>query len=261
MKKEGVSFFFHSDIRRVSVRGGQKVLHYVLNGVEHEKAVDDILVAAGRSPNVEGLGLEKTGVAYDLKNGIRVNNRLQTANPKVYAAGDVCSPFKFTHVADAQAQIVIQNALFPHPFGLGVATTDSLNIPWCTYTQPEIAHVGLYEAETRQKGIAMETFTWPLNEVDRALLDGETEGFARIHVRKGTDQILGATVVARDAGDLISGLTLAMKCGAGLRSVAGTIFPYPTRAEVIKKAANAWRKTTLTERKKSFLAKWFWWTR
>ncbi|MBI3604642.1 MAG: mercuric reductase [Nitrospirae bacterium] len=261
MKKEGVSFLFHSDIRRVSVRGGQKVLHYVHNGVEQEKAVDEILVSAGRSPNVEGLGLENTGVEYDPKNGIRVNNRLQTANPKIYAAGDVCSPFKFTHVADAQAQIVIQNALFPHPFGLGVATTGSLNIPWCTYTRPEIAHVGLYEAEARQKGIVTETFTWPLKEVDRAVLDGETEGFARIHVRKGTDQILGATAVAKDAGDLISGLTLAMKSGAGLRLVAGTIFPYPTRAEVIKKAANAWRKTTLTESKKSLLAKWFWWTR
>ncbi|MEK6576852.1 MAG: FAD-containing oxidoreductase, partial [Nitrospirota bacterium] len=163
--------------------------------------------------------------------------------------------------ADALAQIVIQNALFPHPFGLGSAKTDRLIMPWCTYTSPEIAHVGMYEAEARASGIETETFTSRLDEVDRAILDGEEQGFARVHVRKGTDRILGATIVAAHAGDLITEITLAMRAGIGLGTIARTIYPYPTQAEVIKRAANAWRKTTLTEKKRNILARWFAWRR
>ena len=222
--------------------------------------VDDILVGVGRSPNVEGLGLETVGVTYD-KTGVKVNERLQTTNPKIFAAGDICSPFKFTHTADAQAQIVIQNALFPHPLGLGYASTKNLIIPWATYTEPEIAHVGLYEKDAKTQGIEIDTFTFPLNEVDRAILDGEDEGFARVHVKKGTDTILGATIVAAHAGEMISEFTLAMKGRLGLNTIASTIHPYPTQAEVVKKTANAWRKTTLTEGKKQFLKKLFTWTR
>jgi pyruvate/2-oxoglutarate dehydrogenase complex dihydrolipoamide dehydrogenase (E3) component len=222
--------------------------------------VDEILVGVGRSPNTEGLGLEDIGVNFDNK-GVTVNHRLQTTNPNIFAAGDICSPFKFTHTADAQAQIVIQNALFPHPFGLGYASTENLIIPWATYTQPEIAHVGMYEKDAKDKGIEIDTFTFPLNEVDRAILDGEDEGLARVHVKKGTDQIIGATIVASHAGDMISEYTLAMKGGLGLNAIASTIHPYPTQAEVIKKTANAWRKTTLSEGKKRFLKKLFSWTR
>jgi pyruvate/2-oxoglutarate dehydrogenase complex dihydrolipoamide dehydrogenase (E3) component len=230
------------------------------HGQHYDIAVDEILVGVGRSPNTEGLGLEAIGVDFDRK-GVTVNHRLQTTNPKIFAAGDICSPFKFTHTADAQAQIVIQNALFPHPFGLGYASTDNLIIPWATYTQPEIAHVGLYEKDAKDKGIAVDTFTFPLNEVDRAILDGEDEGFARVHVKKGTDYIVGATIVATHAGDMISEYTLAMKGGLGLNTIASTIHPYPTQAEVIKKTANAWRKTTLSESKKQFLSKLFSWSR
>ncbi|MEJ2231994.1 MAG: mercuric reductase [Nitrospirales bacterium] len=230
------------------------------HGKQYDIPVDELLVAVGRSPNIEGLGLEAVGVEFD-KTGVKVNHRLQTSNPKIFAAGDICSPFKFTHTADAQAQIVIQNALFPHPFGLGYASTESLVIPWSTYTQPEIAHVGLYEKDAKARGIPIDTFTFHLNEVDRAILDGEDEGFARVHIKKGTDTILGATIVASHAGDMISEFTLAMKGGLGLNTIASTIHPYPTQAEVIKKTANNWRKTTLTERKKQFLRKLFAWTR
>ncbi len=230
------------------------------HGRHYDIPVDEILVAAGRKPNVEGLDLETVGVEHDT-NGIKVNHRLQTSNPRIFAGGDICSPFKFTHTADAQAQIVIQNALFPHPFGLGYASTENLIIPWATYTQPELAHVGLYEKDAQTQGISIDTFTFYLNEVDRAILDGEEEGFARIHVKKGTDTIVGATIVAAHAGDLISEITLAMKGGLGLNAIAGTIHPYPTQAEVIKKTANAWRKTTLTDRKKHWLSKLFAWTR
>lgn len=230
------------------------------HGRNYDITVDDILVSAGRRPNVEDLGLEAAGVQYD-KTGVTVNDHLQTTNPHIYAAGDICSRYKFTHAADAMAQIVIQNALFPHPFGLGTARVSSLVIPWATYTDPEIAHVGLYEDEAKEKGCTVETFTYRLDEVDRAVLDGEAEGFARVHVEAGTDRILGATIVAAHAGDLINEFTLAMKAGLGLKTLASTIHPYPTQGEVVKKVANAWRKTTFTRRQKSILSKWFQWTR
>jgi len=222
--------------------------------------VEEILVGIGRAPNVEGLGLETVGVEYD-KSGVKVNDRLQTTNPRIYAAGDICSRYKFTHAADAMAQIVIQNALFPHPLGLGYAGTDSLIIPWCTYTQPEIAHVGMYEADAKAKGLEVETHTYQLDEVDRAILDGEDDGFARVHVQKGTDKILGATIVAAHAGEMISEFTVLMRGGLGLKTLVGTIHPYPTQTEVIKKVANAWRKAHFTEGQKNVLRKWFAWTR
>jgi len=230
------------------------------HGQQNDITVDEILVGVGRTPNVEGLGLETVEVEYD-KAGVKVNDRLQTTNPRIYAAGDICSRYKFTHAADAMAQIVIQNALFPHPMGLGNASTESLIIPWCTYTNPEIAHVGLYEEEARKKGLEVETYTYKLDEVDRAILDSQEEGFARLHVKKGTDQIVGATIVAAHAGDLISEITVLMKSGKGLKTLTGTIHPYPTQAEVLKKAGNLWRKAHFTGGTKKVLRKWFDWTR
>jgi pyruvate/2-oxoglutarate dehydrogenase complex dihydrolipoamide dehydrogenase (E3) component len=230
------------------------------HGQHYAITVDEILVGVGRTPNVEGLNLEGVGVAYD-KTGVIVNDRLQTSNPRIFAAGDVCSRYKFTHAADAMAQIVIQNALFPHPFGLGYAGVKSLVMPWVTFTEPEVAHVGMYEADAKAKGIEVETFTFKLDEVDRAILDGEAEGFARVHVRKGTDKILGATIVAAHAGDLINECSVVMKAGKGLNTICGTIHPYPTQGEVVKKVANAWRKTTFTQGKKNILNKWFAWRR
>ncbi|NKE70267.1 mercuric reductase [Nitrospiraceae bacterium HYJII51-Mn-bac16s-1-B09] len=261
MEKEEVAFVFHADLLRAERRGSEKVLPYRSKGEEKEWVGEAILIGVGRAPNVEGLGLEEAGVDYNTKTGVRVNARLQTTNPKIYSAGDVCFPYQFTHTADALAQIVIQNALFPHPLGLGYAGTDTLIIPWCTYTEPELAHVGLSEADAKAKGIEVSTYTYPLHEVDRAILDGENEGFARVHVKKGTDTIVGATIVAAHAGDLISLFTLAMKAGAGLGTIAGTIFPYPTQAEVVKKAATLWRKSTFTEGKRKILMRWFGWTR
>ena len=261
MVQDGVCLIFESQIIGVETRGKEKIISYDMNGGKKELVVDEILVGVGRAPNVENLSLETVGVQYDKRAGVKVNARLQTSNSKIFAAGDICFPFKFTHTADAMAQIVIQNALFPHPFGLGYASTESLIIPWCTYTEPEIAHVGMYEQDAKDKGVQIDTFTFHLHEVDRAILDGQDEGFARVHVKKGTDSILGATIVAAHAGDMISEITLAMKAGIGLGTIAGTIHPYPTQAEVIKKVANAWRKTTFTDRKKKLLSKLFAWTR
>ena len=207
--------------------------------------VDDILLGVGRAPNVQDLGLEAAGVEYDERKGIRVDDRLRTTSRNIFAAGDICFPCKFTHTADAMARIVIQNALF-----FGRAKTSALTIPWCTYTDPEIAHVGLYVHEAEAKGLAVDTFTIEMADVDRAILDGQTEGFLKVHVRKGTDKILGATLVARHAGDMISEITLAMVAGKGLSTIAGTIHPYPTQAEAIKKAGDACSRTRLTPRVK-----------
>ncbi|MCY4662972.1 MAG: mercuric reductase [Acidobacteria bacterium] len=244
----------------VGAGGRERRIRYTQDGSPHEVTVDEILVGSGRTPNVEGLDLEAAGVAYD-RAGVTVDRHLRTTNPRIYAAGDICFPFKFTHTADAMAQIVVQNALFPHPLGLGRASTEGLIIPWCTYTEPEIAHVGMYEADARTRGIAVETFTQPLADVDRAVLDGEEAGFARVHVRKGTDRILGATIVAADAGNLISEVTVAMKAGAGLGTIGAAIHPYPTQAEALRKAATQLRKARFSARQRSVLQRWFAWTR
>jgi pyruvate/2-oxoglutarate dehydrogenase complex dihydrolipoamide dehydrogenase (E3) component len=210
------------------------------HGKAYKETVDKVLIGVGRAPNVEGLGLENAGVQYT-KKGVTVNDHLQTSNPKIYAAGDICSPYQFTHAADFMARTVVQNALF-----MGRARVGSLVIPWCTYTEPEVAHVGIYEKGAREKGTAVETYIQPLSTVDRAILDGEAEGFARVHVTKGTDKILGATIVASHAGDMISHFTMAMTNGLGLSKIARTIFPYPTQAEAVRKTGDAYNRTRLT---------------
>jgi pyruvate/2-oxoglutarate dehydrogenase complex dihydrolipoamide dehydrogenase (E3) component len=260
MLRDGVKVLCCGKDSKVTKTAGGKQLFVDSHGQQYDVTVDEILVAVGRTPNVENLGLESAGVEFD-KTGVKVNARLQTTNPHIYAAGDICSRYKFTHAADAMAQIVIQNALFPHPLSLGYASTDSLIMPWCTYTEPEVAHVGLYEADAKAMGLDVETYTYKLNEVDRAILDGEEEGFARIHVQKGRDKVLGATIVAAHAGDMISEVTVLMKSGHGLKTLTGTIHPYPTQAEVIKKAGNAWRKAHFSEMQKNLLKKWFAWIR
>ena len=260
MLRDGVKLLCCGKYLKVETIEGGKRLTVDAHGQQYDMTVDEILVGVGRTPNVERLGLEAAGVSYD-KNGIRVNARLQSTNPKIFAAGDVCSRYKFTHAADAMAQIVIQNALFPHPLGLGYASVDSLDMPWCTFTEPEIAHVGMYEKDAKEQGIEIETYTHKLDEVDRAILDGEEEGFARVHFKKGTNTILGATIVASHAGDLINVFSVAMKTGAGAKAIAGTIHPYPTQAEVNKKVINRWRKAHFTQRTKQMLTKLFEWMR
>ncbi|MEQ1625769.1 MAG: mercuric reductase [Nitrospira sp.] len=260
MAKEGVHLLCCGKDLKVSKVEGGKRLTVDSHGQQYDVEVDEILVGVGRTPNVEGLGLEAIGVEFD-KNGVKVNARLQTSNPRIFAAGDVCSRYKFTHAADAMAQIVIQNALFPHPFGLGYASVDSLIMPWCTFTEPEIAHVGMYEKDAKEKGLEVETYTFKLDEVDRAILDGEDEGFARVHIQKGSDKILGATIVAAHAGEMISEFSVLMKAGLGAKTIAGTIHPYPTQAEVNKKVVNLWRKAHFTQATRDWLIKLFAWMR
>ncbi|MEB3827435.1 mercuric reductase [Phormidium sp. CCY1219] len=258
--REGIQLILNVNRQRVEKTDAGKVLYYETNGKLRSCPVDEILVGVGRKPNVEGLNLEQVGVKYDPKKGIEINDYLQTSNPRIYAVGDVCMKWKFTHAADAAARIAIKNSLFSVA-GLGRGKLSDLVMPWCTYTDPEVAHVGLYEKEAQDKGMDVDTFLIPMSSVDRAIADGETEGFAKIHVKKGTDKILGATIVARHAGDMISEVTLAIANNIGLGAIASVIHPYPTQAEAIKKAADAYNRTRLTPFVKNLFQKWLQWQR
>jgi pyruvate/2-oxoglutarate dehydrogenase complex dihydrolipoamide dehydrogenase (E3) component len=253
MERHGVRLLHQARIVRVETRGSRRVVSVERDGRTEEVAGDQLLVAVGRAPNIEGLGLEAAGVRFD-RAGVTVNDRLRTSNPRIYAVGDICSAHKFTHAADAQARLVIGNALF---FGVGGGRVSRLVMPWVTYTSPEVAHVGLGGREAADAGHEVQTITVPLHEVDRAVLEGQEEGFLRVHLRKGTDRILGATLVAEHAGEMIGELTVAMANGLGLGRVGAAIHPYPTQAEVFRKAADAWRRTRLTPRAKKLFAGFF----
>ena len=253
--REGIEVRLHSRVTGVRIEGAERVLDLDGAGGTDQLRMDAILVAAGRAPNVEGLGLDTAGIEFD-RHGVSVDDRLRTTNPRVFAAGDLCSAFKFTHAADAQARILLANALFP-----GRQKASRLVVPWCTFTDPEVAHVGLTAAQAEAQGIKATTLTVALGDVDRCVLDGETEGFARVHLRRGTDTILGATIVGRHAGEMIAELALAMTAGLGLGVIGRTIHPYPTRTEAVRKLADAWSRTRLTPTLRRLFAGWLAWRR
>jgi pyruvate/2-oxoglutarate dehydrogenase complex dihydrolipoamide dehydrogenase (E3) component len=242
MTSHGVRLLHRCRVVRAQGRGEIRVLAVERDGQAESLEGDQLLVATGRTPNVEGLGLEAAGVAVDQR-GVAVDDRLRTTNPRIFAVGDIGSRFRFTHAADAQARLVVANALF---FGIGGGKASRLVIPWTTYTTPEVAHVGWSERDATAAGIGVDTITVPLHEVDRAVLDGQDEGFLRVHLRRRSDRILGATLVAEHAGDMIGEIALAMTAGLGLRKIGATVHPYPTQSEVFRKAADAWRRTRLT---------------
>lgn len=254
-EREGMTIINKARITRVEQRGADKVMVYECAGQQHEIAGDLILSAAGRVPNIEGLNLEAAGVAY-ARDGVTVDDRLRTSNPRIYAAGDVCSQFKFTHAADAMARTVLRNALF-----FGRAKMSQLVMPWVTYTDPEVAHTGFYEADAHQAGYDVATITEPFADLDRAILDGEDEGFARVHYDRKTGRILGGTIVARHAGEMISELTLAIANGLKMGALAATIHPYPTQAEVLRKLGDIYNRTRLSPPLKKVFKKWFEWRR
>ncbi len=252
LARDGVHVLHGAEVTRVHTRGGDASLHVRHAGHDLTLDADALLVAVGRTPNVDGLGLEAARVHYDARGGVTVDDRLCTSNPRVYAVGDVCSPLKFTHAADFQARLVVQNALF---FGRGRAS--ALVTPWVTYTSPEVAQVGLTQQEAAARGVAVDVITVPLAEVDRAVIDDETEGFCRVLVARGTDRLVGATLVGAHAGETIGELTLAMTNKLGLSAIGRTMHPYPTQSEALRKAADAWRRRKLTPRVKGLLAGYF----
>jgi pyruvate/2-oxoglutarate dehydrogenase complex dihydrolipoamide dehydrogenase (E3) component len=243
-------------IERVSGGVEGRSVHYTQGGEERRLDVDAVLVAVGRAPNVDGLGLEEARIEYH-KRGVTVDDTYRTTNPRIYAAGDICSPYQFTHAADFMARTVLNNALFPGRKKKGSALT----IPWCTYTDPQIAHVGITEQGAEKESVQIDTFTMRMDDVDRAILDGETEGFVKVHVARGSDKILGATIVARHAGDMIGELVMAMTNDVGLGAVANVIHPYPTQSDAIRRTGDLYNRTRLTPRVSKLLGGWLSWRR
>ena len=249
LARDGVRLRLACQIERIEREGDAKVVRFAGEGTE-PLVVDEVLVGVGRTPNVDHLGLDVAGVNYDAR-GVTVDDALQTSNPRIYAAGDVCMAWKFTHAAEDAARIAVQNALFP-----GRRRLSTLTMPWCTYTDPEIAHVGLYEHQAASQGVAVTTYTQRWGDVDRAITDGDDDGFVKIHTRTGSDEILGATIVARHAGEMISEVTLAMVGRLGLGTLANVIHPYPTQSDAVRRAAFQYSVTRVTPLVKRLLALW-----
>ena len=250
--RDGVSVMHGVTVERVIPRGDASSLEIHGPAGKQRLECDALLVAAGRSPNVGGLGLEAAGVQHDEAKGVLVNDRLRTSNSRIFAVGDVCSARKFTHLADFQARIAVPNALFFLRHSASALVT-----PRVTYTSPEVAHVGLTGAEAERRSVATDVVDVQMRDVDRAVLDGETEGFCRVRLARGTDRILGVTIVAPHAGEMITEATLAMTSKLGLGRIGGTMHPYPTQAEVLRKASDAWQRRKLSPRVKRLFAWYF----
>lgn len=252
---EGVRIVYCSDAKSIVKTNGRIHATVALKppcspGKEVVEIVaNEILVAAGRIPNVEGLGLEAAGVKFNRRE-IEVNAYLQTNRPHIYAAGDIVGPYQFTHMADVQARVVIRNILMPW-------IKSKMNysvVPWSTYLDPEVAHVGLNETEARRRGVAYDLFEDSMSELDRAVVSDESEGFGKVLTAKGSDKILGVTLVGAHAGDLIHEFVLAMKHNIGLAKISTTIHAYPTLAELARKLGDHYQRTRLTPFAKKLFA-------
>ncbi len=250
LERDGVTLHLNAPVSSVSSHNSKITVHCP----DVQASVDKILVAAGRRANVEDLRLDVVGV--DTEAGlIKVDSRLRTSNPRLYAAGDVCSRMQFTHNADAQARIVVQNALFAP-----TASTDDLIIPHCTYTDPEVANVGRKKAKLRHEAVAFDIYRVEFGDLDRGRTQGDAEGFVEALTAKGGDEILGATIVGYDAGEQIAGLCIAMSHNIGLGGLGKTVLPYPTRAEYLRRLADSYNRTRLTPRAKRIMSQWFRWS-
>src|SRR5713101_7147092 len=249
---EGVRIIKNADVHSVATSDAGKVALQLLDRqsgriAERTFFADVLIVATGRTANFRSLGLKSLGIEVT-ERGVRVNGYLQTSQRNIYAVGDVIGPFLFTHMADAQARVVVRNIVVPFQFLR--QKMDYSVVPWCTYVDPEVAHVGLGEKEAKQKNIDYDLFVVPLEDVDRAVVENEDAGFAKVLTAKGSGKILGATIVGPHAGDLLHEFVLAMKAGIGLGTIASTIHAYPTFAELAHKAGDKYNKTRLTPRAK-----------
>ena len=249
--RDGIEVRLNTTALAVRMAAGTKLVDLVSDDYRNTVGVDAILTGAGRTPNVEGLDLAAVGIDCDAGGRIRVDDFLRTGNANIYAAGDVCLESSFVDTATASARIVVQNALLRRG-----QRWSAVVIPSCTYTDPEIARVGLSVREANRLGIPVKTFTIPMHEIDRAITDSESAGFVKVHVQGRTDRILGATIVARHAGDMINEITLAMVAGIGLRKLSRVLHAYPTQAEAIRQAADAYNRTRLTPRVRARLRRW-----
>lgn len=227
----------------------------LLSNQDGTKAIpfDQILVAVGRAPNVENLGLEIAGVDYT-KRGIKADAKLRTTNKNIYACGDVVGPYLFTHTADFQARLILRNALFP-----GSSKLNYRFVPWCTFTEPEVARAGLNETEAKKQNVNYDCFTYEFKDLDRAVCDREDEGFIKILTKKGKDKLIGVTIVGPHGGDLLHELALAMHQNIGLKKVSQMIHVFPTLAEISKRIADTYQRTRLSPGLKKWFVRYFNW--
>lgn len=250
---DGVTLVNRARVTRVGHANGRFSVELGGGTGDAVLSADCLLVATGRTANVEQLGLDAAGVETAFAR-IRVNDRYQTSNRRIYAIGDVASALQFTHVADAQARRAVANALF---FGIGGGRNSDLVVPRVTYTSPEVAHVGATPAEAEARGEPVEVLRVDLAGNDRSVLEGDDAGFLKVYLARGTDRIVGATLVAAHAGEMIGELGVAITHGLGLGKVGATIHAYPTQSEVFRRAADTWRRRRLTRSTKALFASWF----
>jgi pyruvate/2-oxoglutarate dehydrogenase complex dihydrolipoamide dehydrogenase (E3) component len=258
LRDDGVDLRVNASASRFAREGNANVLYVAENGGEIRIEFDKVLLALGRRANTEDLGLDAIGITTRENGTVLTNEFLQTRFPNIYACGDVAGPFQFTHTAAHQAWYAAVNGLF------GVFRkfkADYRVIPWTTFTDPEVAHVGLTEAQAREQGREYEITTYHLDELDRAIADGTDRGFVKVITSRGSDQILGVTIVGADAGNLIAEFALAMKNKIGLEKILGTIHVYPTMAEANKYAAGEWKRAHAPERVLAWLTRFHGWMR
>jgi pyruvate/2-oxoglutarate dehydrogenase complex dihydrolipoamide dehydrogenase (E3) component len=237
LARDGVEIRLNTTVVGARRDRGGKTLQIVNSGIQSEIQADEVLLSVGRVPNVEELGLETAGVDFDTDQGIRIDDFLCSTNPNVYAAGDVCLELKFTNAAQSSACMAVQNALMKMQQRKSGST-----IPWCTYCDPEIAHIGLHVWEARQQSIPIKSFTVMMHDVDRSITDGQNTGFVKVHIAEGSDRILGATIVASRASELINEMAVVMNAGIGMRALAAVVHTYPAQSEAIVLAAQAYKR-------------------
>jgi len=235
MARDGVEIRLNTSVVGARMQGGAKILDATSDAVKSTVTADEIILSIGRVPNVEGIGLDRASIAFAPDIGITVDDYLCTTNEDVYAAGDVSAAHKFANVAEAAACLAVENALTG-----AMKRQSELTVPWCTYCDPEIAHIGMQVWDARERSIPIKTYTVMMQDVDRAITDGQDEGFVKLHVREGTDRILGGTIVASRASEMINEVSVAMSAGIGLRDLARVLHTYPAQSEAIRMAAAAY---------------------
>jgi dihydrolipoamide dehydrogenase len=257
-REDGVNVLVNHKAKQFVIENGEKVLIAEHAGTDVRIAFDQLLVAVGRVANTKGYGLEELGIGTTRQRTVETNEFLETIYPNIYACGDVAGPFQFTHTASHQAWYASVNALFGK---LKRFRADYSVIPWATFTEPEVARVGLNETEAKEKGIPCEVTTYGIDDLDRAIADGEAHGLVKVLTVPGKDKILGATIVGEHAGDLIIEYIAAMRHGIGLNKILGTIHIYPTLAEANKYAAGNWKRAHVSPKTLEWLGRYHAWMR
>lgn len=242
-REEGIDVFTGAKAVGFEKDAGQIVTRIERGDQSEAVRTEALLLATGRRPNIDGLGLDQAGVEYGRK-GIKADSSLATSQPHIFAAGDIVGPYQFTHTADYQARIVVRNILIPWK----KAKADYTWVPWVTYTDPEVAQVGLTEEAATQRNLAYAVHRFDWDHLDRAITDSEETGFIKVLTPHGKDQILGATVVGTHAGDVLHEMVVAAKHGIGLSRLSGTIHAYPTLSQSVQRVGDAFQRTKLTPR-------------